>query len=269
MNTVVDEKIFELFLNYYGTGDRRVRVFVPEHKENEKLPVIYMTDGQNLFEDNHPDQFGCWYTREALRAERAQSGKAAIIVGIHNDGGHVQRGNELTPESIGELQFPDDMPADIRKLWIPEGEKFDNFVINTVMPAVEEKFPVKTGREYTAFCGSSSGGLFSFFIALNHPDKFGAAGVFSPPFVMYNNENLQTWIYSKLREKMPYLYIYSGGGDPMEQQILKSTESTYDILSQCYPPDRLNEVLLFDKPHHESAWSEIFKDFLRTFLYNC
>ena len=47
---MIEEKIFELYLPYPDKDDRRVRVYVPEHEEGEKLPVIYMTDGQNLFD---------------------------------------------------------------------------------------------------------------------------------------------------------------------------------------------------------------------------
>ena len=72
-----------------------MRVYVPGHSDGELLPVIYMTDGQILFEDNRPHQFGCWYTREAIRKEREISSKAAIIVGIHNDESPVQRAREL------------------------------------------------------------------------------------------------------------------------------------------------------------------------------
>ena len=44
-------ELFELYLPYPGKDDRRVRVYVPAHGEGEELPVIYMTDGQNLFDE--------------------------------------------------------------------------------------------------------------------------------------------------------------------------------------------------------------------------
>ena len=71
---MVKEQILELRLPYPGREDRLVRVFVPEHAEDETLPVIYMTDGQNLF-DKESSSFGCWHTREAVRDERARSGR--------------------------------------------------------------------------------------------------------------------------------------------------------------------------------------------------
>ncbi len=180
-------------------------------------------------------------------------------MGIHND--NKWRDNELTPKSIGEVS-PEDMPD----FTAPEGEIFDGFVINTVMPAVEAQFPVKKGRKNTAFCGSSSGGLQSFFTAVSHCDKFSYAGVFSPAFLLYSADDMRRWIYESLKPEMPYLYIYTGAGDRLEQKIFDSVEWTYDILSECYPPDMMTKIVLPEEKHHESAWEPIFRDFLHTFL---
>ena len=259
---MVEEKIIPLHLSYPDSAEERlVRVFIPEHEAGETLPVIYMMDGQNLFEDNKVE-FGCWYTRESIRAEQKETGKAAIIVGIHNDGSPLERTNELTPLTIGELACPDEIKHQIT----PQGEIFDDFIVNRLMPVIEKDFPVQTGRNSTAICGSSSGGLQAFFTALNHPDLFCAAGALSPAFIIYTPEDMRDWIHSKLQPDVPYLYIYSGAGDEQEKLICQSVEWTYDILETCYPPEKLNEVILMDMPHHETAWEQIFKDFLHTFL---
>ena len=252
-------ELFEIYLPYPENGDRRVRVYVPEREEGETFPVIYMTDGQNLF-DEESSAWGCWFTREAVEAERKNSGKAAVIVGIHND--NHWRDNELTPGSIGELVDT----ADMYDFTAPEGEIFDSFVTDVVKPYIEANFPVKKGRENTAFCGSSSGGLQSFFTALSHPDSFSAAGVFSPAFLLYSEDDMRRWILSKLSDNLPYLYIYTGAGDELEQRVFQSTEAVYDMLTECYPYDLLNEVILFENSHNEKAWAEIFPDFLHTFL---
>ncbi|MBR1483196.1 MAG: alpha/beta hydrolase [Ruminococcus sp.] len=256
---MIHEKIYDLYLPYRG-AQKRVRVFVPEHEENETLPVIYMTDGQNLFEDDAV-QFGCWYTREAVRAERAATGMAAMIVGIFNDDGEKERTGDLTPKTIGAL-----LPREELKGVTPRGEEFDAFVVSTVMPAVEARFPVEKGRNATAFCGSSSGGLQSFFTALSHPDLFCAAGVFSPAFLLYAPEDMRRWIDAAVRDKMPYLFLYTGAGDPLEQDIYESVEWTYDLLLERYPMHLLNEIVLPEERHHEKAWAPMFRDFLHTFL---
>ena len=152
----------------------------------------------------------------------------------------------------------------------PIGETFADFVINTVMPAVEKEFPVRTGRENTAFCGSSAGGLESFYIARSFPDRFCAAGVFSPvPFgLIYSAEEAREWIIQHIQqgEKMPYLYLYAGGADDMEKVFCHGMEQTWQLLKEYYPDNLLNKVIMPEQHHHESAWEIVFKDFLHIFL---
>ena len=238
-------QITELWLPYPGQDDRLVRVFVPAHEDGETFPVIYMTDGSNLF-DEESSAWGCWHTRESVEAERQSSGRAAIIVGLHND--NRWRDNELTPAGIGTIIGPQEMD-DFTE---PEGEIFDGFLMDTVKTYVEANYPVRRGRESTAVCGSSSGGLQAFFTALSHPDKFCAAGVLSPAFLLYSEEDMSRWIHRKIQLDMPYLYLYTGAGDDLEKDIYEGVERTYDIL--------------LEQKHHETAWEPVFRDFLHTFL---
>ena len=259
---MIEEKLTEIMMDYPGGKKKKVRIFVPEHEEGETFPVIYMTDGQSIF-DEESNSYGCWHTREAVKDERAVSGKSAVIVGIHNDDSPFERAQELTPKSIGKLFIPIKMEV------VPEqqGEIFDEFVVDSVMPMVEEKFPVRKGRNNTAFCGSSSGGVQSLFTAVTHPDLFCAAGVFSPAIMIYTPEDVKNWISSAVRdEKMPFLYFFAGGADEQEKLISKSMETVYDIFMELYPQEKMTEVILPDKPHNESSWEPIFRDFLHTFL---
>lgn len=259
---MTDAKIVDLSLPYPdpSKGDREVRVYVPAHEEGETFPVIYMTDGQSIFEKER-NRFGSWMTRETVEAERARSGRAAIIVGISNQ--NPWRNNELTPRSIGKIKS-----FLLRRIFFkaPEGEVFGRFVTETVKPAVEAQFPVRTGKENTAFCGSSSGGLESFFIAMSYPELFGAAGVFSPVFQLYSKKNMTRWIQQKARPDMPLLYVYSGAGNPQEKQICRSVEKTYAILEKYCPAEKLRKVIRPEAPHNEAAWEPVFADFLREFL---
>lgn len=257
---MIDAKISTAFLPYPEKGDRKIWVYVPKHKEDDKLPVVYMTDGQNLF-DEFPTLFGSWGVTGAVEAEIALESKGAIIVGIDN--GNVYRDNELTPSSIGEIICGEEM----ENFTEPEGEIFDSFLIDTVMPFVESNFPVKTGRKHTSICGSSSGGLQAFFSGIEHKNKFAFIGAFSPAFLLYSEESWRKYLLSKITDDMPYLYIYTGAQD-LDALIYPSVEMVYDLLFETgYPLNRLNEVVLFEKGHNEAAWREIFPDFLHTALF--
>ncbi|MBQ6274982.1 MAG: alpha/beta hydrolase [Oscillospiraceae bacterium] len=256
---MTEERVFSFSLPYPEREDRLVRVFVPSHEEGETFPVIYMTDGQNLF-DKESSGFGCWYTREAVREERQKSGRAAIIVGVHNT--DPWRTNELMPKSIGEIFCREED----RPFIDPQGEIFDDFVVSTLIPAVEARFPVKPGRENRAFCGSSMGGLMSFFTVLSHPELFSAAGVLSPAFHLYSKADMRRWLQGLKIEQKPFLYLYTGAEGELEQDIRRSLAWTYKIVRAFYPADLLKYVVKPDQIHHEVAWEPIFRDLLHLFL---
>lgn len=157
---MADAKLHTIKLPYPDKDDRNVWVYVPSHSYGEKLPVVYMTDGQNLFDDNSTPH-GSWEVEKAVENEQKSGVGNAVIVGVDN--GNAWRDSELTPKSIGEVQHLEMLCEDFK----PEGEIFDNFLMNTVIPYVENNFPVCTDRQNVAVCGSSSGGLMSFFSALN------------------------------------------------------------------------------------------------------
>lgn len=253
-------QIKEIYLPYPKKGERKIWIYLPQCDDGEKLPVIYMTDGQNLFDEKN-SVFGTWDIINAIEREFAESGKKAAVVGIDN--GNSYRDNELTPASIGEVILPESMD----NFSNPEGEIFDSFLMHTVIPYIEKNFPVSINRGEVAVCGSSSGGLQAFFTSFEHSEKFGFSGIFSPAFLLYGADSFRNYISTRMKGTMPYLYIYTGAGDELENQIFESVEMVYDLLIECgYPYDKMNEVILFENQHNEKAWKEIFPDFLHTFL---
>lgn len=257
---MIKSEIFTVNLPFPEKDDRKIWIYVPSHEEGEKLPVIYMMDGQNLF-DEFPTQFGSWGVVSAVDAEQKISGKSAVIVGIDN--GNVYRDSELTPKCIGEVQHRNLL----NDIFTPQGEIFDDFMIKTVIPYVEDNYPVLTDRRNVAVCGSSSGGLQAFFTGIEHSDKFSFVGAFSPAFLCYTENDWRTYLFSKVNSEMPYLYIYTGNGDELEEMIFESVEMMYDLLPETgYPYDMMNEVIMFENQHNEDAWRGIFPDFIHTFL---
>lgn len=257
---MINSEIYTEFLPYPERGERKVWIYVPSHNGGDVLPVIYMTDGQNLFDDNATPH-GSWKVVRAVEQEQNNGLQGAVIVGIDN--GNIWRDSELTPKCIGEVQLRH-MLADN---FAPEGEIFDDFVINTVIPFVESHYPVKSDKNNTAVCGSSSGGLMAFYLGVEHSEKFSIVGAFSPAFLCYTQSDWRNYLINKIAGEMPYMYIYTGGGDELEQMIFDSVEMMYDLLPEVgYPYDMMNEIALLENQHNEKAWAEIFPDFLHTFL---
>lgn len=155
---------------FEGDGDtiasRTITTFVPRGAtERAELPVLYMHDGQNLFS---PEAFlGGWRVGETVQG-LIDGGEIPplLVVGINNTGA---RFDEYTPvpDVLDGMEVGGN--ADAYVAWLTD----------TVMPFVEERYPVSLQPADTGVLGSSLGGLVSLYIGLRRADRFGYAGSMS------------------------------------------------------------------------------------------
>lgn len=147
-------------------GNRRdVFVWLPPgySRSERRYPVIYMHDGQNLF-DARMSYAEPWRVDTAmLRA--GSPALEAIVVGISNMG--VDRIGEYSP-------YVDARVGGGR------GDAYLDWVIGTVKPLVDERFRTRPDRLHTGMAGSSMGGLITLHAYLRDPSVFGFVGVLSP-----------------------------------------------------------------------------------------
>lgn len=144
---------------------RRIWVYLPSdyHQSAKKYPVLYMQDGQNLF-DVLTAPYGEWGMDEFL--DSVVDPRKCIIVGIDHGGN-----TRLTEYNPYDSRFGKG-----------EGDAYVDFLVYTLKPYIDNAFRTKSGRKYTSVAGSSMGGLISYYAAVKHPEVFGSAGVFSPAF---------------------------------------------------------------------------------------
>lgn len=242
----------------YESRTKDILIWVPEDYDNtaeQPYSVLYMTDGQNLFK-RAATSTGSWGVAESARALMAQSDNRLIIVGIENADGF--RDSELTPD-IGEVLSEDYENG--------RGEYFSDFVLDTVMPYVEERYNIYTDRKHTGICGSSSGGIESFYIAMEHPDRFGAVGALSPAFTLYSNDTWREYLSEKdFSAGYPFVYLYCGNGssDTLEQVLCADTITMPDNLKAVgYPEEQVILKVYNDGLHKEMYWRAVFPEFLK------
>jgi predicted alpha/beta superfamily hydrolase len=140
---------------------RDILVYLPPSykRGNRRYPVIYMHDGQNLF-DRATSYAGEWQVDETLEL-LSQEGLEAIVVGIPNLGD--RRVVEYNP-------FPDK----------GKGERYLAFIVETLKPMIDRDFRTRPTRDHTGLLGSSMGGLISLYGFFHYPYVFGFAGAMSP-----------------------------------------------------------------------------------------
>jgi predicted alpha/beta superfamily hydrolase len=132
-------------------------------ESDRRYPVLYMQDGQNLF-DPASSYAGDWKLGKVM-ARAARRGHEAIVVGIPHMG--TQRLTEYSP-------FIDPTQGG------GAGERYLDFLTNTVKSAIDQQFRTNPAPAYTGIAGSSMGGLLSLYGFFRSNSMFGYAGVLSP-----------------------------------------------------------------------------------------
>jgi enterochelin esterase-like enzyme len=167
----------------YSTGyNKKIWIWTPADysaTSATKYKTIYLMDGQNLFDGDHTDGYGGWQITDAVESLMANGGKGIILVGIDNS--NSKRDSELTPD-IGDVKSQYQSEFGNRT-----GKAFSDFVVNKVMPYVQSNYNSGTSAKDNAIVGSSSGGLESFYIGMEHMDKFGYIGALSPAFSLFSD----------------------------------------------------------------------------------
>jgi predicted alpha/beta superfamily hydrolase len=149
----------------YGTPSYGTPSYgTPFHQtDSDRYPVIYMHDGQNLF-DEGTSFAGAWHVGETMQ-KLSHEGLEAIIVGIPNMG--ADRLAEYSP-------FRDRQQRGGR------GDLYLAFIVDTLKPLIDRDFRTLPGRMNSGIAGSSMGGLISLYAFFRYPEVFGMAGVMSP-----------------------------------------------------------------------------------------
>jgi predicted alpha/beta superfamily hydrolase len=242
-------KLYAYLPPSYASGERR-------------YPVIYMQDGQNLF-DESLSYAGEWQVDETMEA-LSREGIEAIVVGVPNAG--VRRIDEYSPFKDARLRRGG------------RGDWYAAFVANTVKPLIDRDFRTLPEREHTGIFGSSMGGLISLYAFFSRPDVFGFAGVMSPSLWFAQEAILQ---YVRQAQAEPGLIYFDlgthEGGDTRPahhpphrytSRYLDSARHMRDLLGQ--KGYRLGHNLRYDEEeeatHNEAAWARRLPDALRFLL---
>jgi predicted alpha/beta superfamily hydrolase len=221
-------------------GNRRdVLLHLPPSygRSARRYPVVYMHDGQNLFdpETSFGDAWGVDRTMESAGAE----GLEAIVVGIPN---------------LGEARLDEYSPwRDRRHDAGGRGAAYADFIVRTLKPIVDRDFRTLPGREGTGVAGSSMGGLISLYTYFRHPAVFGFAGVMSPALWFAGRS-----IFPFVAER-PFTpgRLYLDVGTNEGREALHDVRRMKDLLTRKgYRANRdLLYVVEMGGRHEERAWS--------------
>jgi predicted alpha/beta superfamily hydrolase len=241
---------------------RFLRVWLPPEYDNpvnagRHYPVLYLNDGQNLFESMTAFGGVEWQVDEtADRLIREGAVSPIIIVGIDNTG--KSRFREYMPHRSYS-------PMVLRV----QGSRYPNFLIKEVMPFVARNYRVASGAENTGLGGSSLGALISLYTALVRPDMIGRLLLESPSLWASNRQLIKDARSIQHWPKRVYLATGTAeaGREDRNRSVVDDVRELAGILQRAGLDDkRLKLVIEEGAPHHESAWARRFPEAL-TFLF--
>ena len=234
---ILDKAFYIPQLNRY----RRIWIYLPPdyHLTSKAYPVLYMHDGQNLF-DNKTSFAGEWQVDETLNKFYSEGKIVPIVIGIDNGGS--LRIDELTP-------------------WVNpkygggEGKLYAKFVVETLKPYVDQHYRTLPSRENTAIMGSSLGGLISDYAAVAYQNVFGMAGIFSPSFWFSDS----VWMFTRQHPETENIRFYMLCGGNESAEMVPDMMAMKDSLEAA----GFNKENIFTKvvpggQHNEKLWREAF-----------
>lgn len=196
---VLDEKFFLLELKAY----RKVWIYLPKtyHTAEKRYPVLYMHDGQHLFDEaTSTGRTGPieWEVDEAIDV----SPHDAIVVAIASaTDPQIRKRDYLLNTTDLVVQ--------------PQGRAYLASIVNRVKPYIDERYRTLPDVKHTAMAGSSLGGLLTIYAGLLYPDVFGSLGVFSPSIWADDKQQLISAVEERLQNPQTnalkqYYYLYGG-----------------------------------------------------------
>ena len=237
------------FPSKYLSTRRDLIVYVPpNYGETEtRHPVLYLQDGQNLFDPATAfagQDWGADITADQMVARGEID--PPIIVGIYNAG--AKRMSEYAPT------------RDQRHRKGGKADRYAEMMAREIKPFIDHEYRTLKPARYTAVGGSSLGGLVSLVAGLQYPRVFGALAVMSPS-VWWDHRSILRWVHEYSQVVRPRMWVDVGteeGSGP--QQIVEDTRALRDALvSQGWREGKnLSYHEVSGADHSERAWSARF-----------
>lgn len=245
----------ERFRSRYLRNQRDLIVYLPpgyDAQPKRRFPVLYLHDGQNLFDGATSFVRGMDWRVGQTADEWINDGRVAplIIVGIYNAG--KQRIGEYTP-----TRAP--------KLGGGRADRYARFLLEEVRPFVMSRYRIQEGIDNTGIGGSSLGGLLSLYLGLQKPETFGKIVALSPS-VWWNERVILHFAARAAVKHLPRIWLDIGTREG--PRIVDDVERLRDIL--IGKGWRLEHDLHYERiegaEHNEAAWAQRVGPFLQ-FLF--
>ncbi len=243
--------------SHFLPDDRDILVYLPpgyDESPARRYPVLYMHDGQNLFDPNTSFIPGrTWQVREHADAEiLAGRVEPLIIVGLYNSG----------ERRLAEYTHTPDW-----KMGGGEAESYGKLLLRELMPFIDGTYRTRKDVASTGMGGSSLGGLVTLYLGLKYADTFGKLAALSPS-IWWNHKSIVGYVNEAAQRRHLRPRLWLDVGDAEGKRTLADAELLHRrLLANGW---RDGQQLHFERvaggTHDETAWSKRVAPMLR-FLF--
>jgi predicted alpha/beta superfamily hydrolase len=237
---------------------RTVQVWLPPDYATSKrrYPVIYLHDGQNVYDDPSPWSKASWAVHRTLDRLIAENKvRPAILVAVWNTENRL--GEYMPQAAVPPVVAPGDPNAEdlFKKLPVERakiaGDAYLKFLATELKPMIDAKYRTLRGPKDTMLMGSSMGGLISAYALVEYPKVFGAAACLSTAWPIGDGFT-ERWFETHLPAKNQRLWFDYGTGtndgtiEPFQKKLdFVAGDRGGNWVSRAYP----------GAEHSEKAWA--------------
>lgn len=266
---------FQNFASEY-VAPRHVDVWLPEgYSANEKYAVLYMHDGQMLFDSTTTWNKAEWGVDETAGALIKQHKiRNMIVVGIWNGG--ALRHSEYFPQKAFEWLKPEQQEmlyaanrqsgASVFQGHKVQSDNYLRFIVKELKPFIDREFSTLPDAANTFIAGSSMGGLISMYAFCEYPEVFGGAACLSthwPGIFTMDNNPVPDAFFNYLNAHLPKpsaRKIYFDFGTATLDSLYPPLQAKVDEIMKQKGYTNANWMTRAfpGKDHSERAWNERF-----------
>jgi len=247
---------------------RPVDVWLPEnYSENKKYAVLYMHDGQMLFDATKTWNKQEWKIDEAATDLMEQKiTKDFIVVGVHNI--PDTRWKDLFPEKAMGFMDKDRKDEVYRKAKESgfdinfTGDEYLKFIVSELKPYIDATYSVSSDKENTFVAGSSMGGLMSMYAISEYPTVFEGAACISTHWVggmAEKNNPFPSAIFKYVEANIPdsnnHKMYFDYGDKTLDRHYSQYASLVDDMfLEKGYSANNYRNLFFPEADHSEQSW---------------
>jgi enterochelin esterase-like enzyme len=249
---------------------RTVDIWLPKNYSDEKkYAVLYMHDGQMLFDSNTTWNKQEWRIDEAATELMEQKiTKHFIVVGVHNISSI--RWNDLFPEKAMDFMDADSKNEVIKKAQENnistdfKGDEYLKFIVSELKPYIDATFSVYTNKENTFVAGSSMGGLMSMYAISEYPTIFQGAACISTHWIgamVQENNPFPSAIFRYVAANVPdaktHKIYFDYGDQTLDRHYPKYAPTVDSVYTKSgYSVENFRNLFFPGTDHSEKSWQK-------------